>query len=319
VPVMRVTRDLTRGPLFPLACLALACLGACSTPAPTPTPTAGTSGQEAREAETPAPPLRPTPQQIRPRRVWSVADVPNLQPEAGHYRVHMIDVGTGLAILVQGADFTLLYDGGTNDRAEQGSLRSQTDETRLLSYLFAALGPSGDADCAPPGDTWSEWEEMVEIDHVVLSHPHNDHGNMLDSVLNCYDVGTVWDAGHVNETAFLHAFYGAVAAHAGVQFRTVRPVPSDRRYDFGRRGQVIFPPGLDWSTFGAGHVETLGAGASFTVVHADHVVRVSDPNECSIVLRVDLGARSLLLTGDVESSPGHARPRRSLLSARSAR
>src|SRR5688572_28967106 len=43
------------------------------------------------------------------------ADVPSGPPAAGHFRVHTIDVGSGLAILVQGHDFNLLFDGGSGD------------------------------------------------------------------------------------------------------------------------------------------------------------------------------------------------------------
>lgn len=39
------------------------------------------------------------------------------------------------------------------------------------------------------------------------------------------------------------------------------------------------------------------------MVHADPRAAVDDPNECSIVLRVELGERSVILTGDVESGP----------------
>lgn len=292
-----------------LALLVVGCsLGACVSPAPERVTERPTAGEEEPEREARVTAAAPREARVRrsaivPRRVARVADVPRELPAAGRYRVHMIDVGTGLAILVQGADFTLLYDGGTNDRAEQGSLQDQNDETRLLSYLFAALGPSGGPSCAPAGDPWPPADGSVRIDHVVLSHPHADHGNMLDSVLACYDVGTVWDAGHVNRTLFLRAFYSAVVAEAGVRFRTVRPIPANRTYDFGQGNRVQFPQALAWETFATGHVEELGQGARFTVVHADPRRAVGDPNECSIVLRVELGGRSVLLTGDVESGP----------------
>src|SRR5688572_19686570 len=75
-------------------------------------------------------------------RVVTAADVPP-PPAPGTYRVHLIDVGTGLAVLVQGADFALLYDAGTNDREER--------PLRVLAYLAAALGSSGDDLCVEPG------------------------------------------------------------------------------------------------------------------------------------------------------------------------
>jgi hypothetical protein len=70
-----------------------------------------------------------------------LVDVSRTPPPPGTYRVHLIDVGTGLAILVQGHDFNLLYDGGTNDAAEK--------PLRVISYLAEAIGPSGDEACVP--------------------------------------------------------------------------------------------------------------------------------------------------------------------------
>ena len=52
---------------------------------------------------------------IADSRVSSVAQIPHDPPARGRYRVHMIDVGTGLAILVQGHDFNMLFDAGSGD------------------------------------------------------------------------------------------------------------------------------------------------------------------------------------------------------------
>jgi beta-lactamase superfamily II metal-dependent hydrolase len=52
-------------------------------------------------------------------RVETAADVPKNPPAPGSFRIHLIDVGTGLAILVQGHDFAMLYDAGTNDKEER--------------------------------------------------------------------------------------------------------------------------------------------------------------------------------------------------------
>ncbi|MGH9256676.1 MAG: hypothetical protein ACRD3C_19120 [Vicinamibacterales bacterium] len=45
----------------------------------------------------------------------------------------VVDVGTGLGILVRGPDFTLVYDGGSNDDLARGP------SNRMLAYLG---GPS---------------------------------------------------------------------------------------------------------------------------------------------------------------------------------
>src|SRR5687768_5379638 len=137
-------------------------------------------------AAKPQPPLQPgtPPRPGAPALAWkkieTAADLPPA-PAPGSYQIHMIDVGTGLAILVRGADFTLLYDAGTNDREEK--------PMRVAAYLAAALGPSGDDLCGAPA------EPRLKIDHVVLSHPHLDHASALDLVLHCYEVPDFWDSG----------------------------------------------------------------------------------------------------------------------------
>src|SRR5262249_18728449 len=64
------------------------------------------------------------------KRAETADDVPRTPPQRGAYRVHLIDVGTGLAVLVQGADFAMLFDAGSNDRDEKPS--------RVIDYLTLA-------------------------------------------------------------------------------------------------------------------------------------------------------------------------------------
>ena len=52
-------------------------------------------------------------------------------PAAGTFVVHAIDVGTGLAIFVEGHDFTLLYDAGSNDDTARGA------DNRVVAYIRA--------------------------------------------------------------------------------------------------------------------------------------------------------------------------------------
>ena len=57
--------------------------------------------------------------------------VPGEAPPAGTYVVHSIDVGTGLSIFVEGTDFTLLYDAGSNDDT------ARAPDNRVIAYLKA--------------------------------------------------------------------------------------------------------------------------------------------------------------------------------------
>ena len=67
------------------------------------------------------------------------------------FTLDAVDVGTGLGILLRGADFTLIYDGGSNDDLARGA------NNRMLAYLKLVVST------------------LKVIDHMILSHPHRDH------------------------------------------------------------------------------------------------------------------------------------------------
>ena len=246
----------------------------------------------------PRPPARPTqppnePGQTEPRpgspqiawkRVQTVADVPPA-PAPGTYQVHMIDVGTGLAILVRGSDFAMLYDAGTNDRGEK--------PLRVVAYLAATLGPSGDDLCvdggAPP-------VTRVKLPHVVLSHPHLDHASALDLVVHCYDIANFWDSGSINETVFYRELMSGIARSPTIAYHTAASPTDDRAISI--KGTAIALP--RWDRFSEGDTVQLGEGAKFTILHAEGK-KLGDFNQNSVVLAVELGGAKLLLVGDAES------------------
>jgi competence protein ComEC len=237
---------------------------------------------------------------ISVRPVSKVSDLSADPPQVGTYRIHLIDVGTGLSILIQGHDFNLLYDGGSND--DGAGISASGNNSRLLAYLYGALGPSGPSECVPNGDQWPNHagSERVTIQHVVLSHPHKDHADMLDEVIHCYTVENVWDSGVVNPTKVYAEFLQAVSEEPGVTFHTVLPIPPDRQFQVGA-ATVAIPNSVAWISFGEGTQQALGQGASFVVLYADTVAHPNDYNRNSLVLRVNLGQHSLLLMGDAES------------------
>jgi competence protein ComEC len=236
----------------------------------------------------PIPPILRPPNAPEPRITWRRVETAAAMPPApspGHYQVHLIDVGTGLAILVRGADFALLYDAGTNDRDER--------PRRVVDYLTVALGPSGDELC---GDVPAA--ERRALDHVVLSHPHLDHASALDLVLHCFDVATFWDSGRSNDTVFYRELLAGISRTPRTRYRTAADVPVDR----ARRVRDLDVTLPDWQRFSDGDVVELGAGARFTILHADGKQQ-RDANQNSIVIAVELGAARLLLVGDAESGP----------------
>lgn len=231
---------------------------------------------------------------------------------AGRYRLHLIDVGTGLSILVQGPDFNLLWDGGSAD-PDEGQRRGARN--RLLAYLHGALGSStaaSDPECQPTGDPADDVPVagVSVLDHVFLSHPHADHGVFLADVLRCYPVRHVWDAGVQSDTAFYQAFLEAVRDEPEVVLHTAADLSASAVFQFGAGGadpvrRVDLSPLVAqgrWKPFATGDREALGAlGAHLRVLHADAGV-FSDVNQNSTVLRLHLHEVGVLLMGDAEST-----------------
>jgi competence protein ComEC len=274
-----------------VAALSLAVLAACPAPAREPTTPRPVTTLTPVPASLPQPkPTGEVPAEASPKITWKhverATDVPNTPPPQGTYRVHLIDVGTGLAIFVQGHDFNLLYDGGTNDAGEK--------PLRIVSYLAAALGASGDDLCVPKKSEVPKGRRP--IDHVVLSHPHSDHGSALDLVVHCYDVKHVWDSGRVNDAVFYRDFIQAVGKSATATYHTAITVPEDRAMVV--KGESIRIE--RWQTFREADVVELGARAQFTILHAEGK-KLSDPNQNSVVISVMLGNARMLLVGDAES------------------
>lgn len=238
----------------PLATLVLSALAGCagSSPAPAPAP--------------PAPVVEPVPVAGRP----------------SSWRLHLLDVGTGLAVLVRGDDFSLLYDGGSNDDRALGP------DNRLLAYLHRLLGRSGGAHCRPDGGEAPE----RRLNHLVLSHPHRDHVSLLPDVVGCFAVANAWEPGAKSNGQAYRAFLNALSRERGLVYHTARPPPQNHRLrtrddEFEMRS---------WRRVRELEVIPLGRSARATVLSARH--EVHDLNDASLVLRLDLGRASVLLTGD---------------------
>ncbi|MFT3697505.1 MAG: MBL fold metallo-hydrolase [Kofleriaceae bacterium] len=252
----------------------LSFLAACPSPKP-PTGPTGPTGPTTGQVNTP-----PGGPKITYQRVEDPGDVPTTPPPPGTYRIHLIDVGTGLSILVQGSDFNLLYDAGTNDKSEKPS--------RVIAYLKHAIGASGDDLCEGGGP-------RKKLDDVVLSHPHFDHASALDLVIHCYDVTDIFDSGRVNEAVFYRQFLESVSRSTGT-YHTAADVPDDHTVSV--KGTPIEIK--NWQRFSEGDVVKLGGGAQFQILHAE-AKKLPDPNQNSVVIAVELGGARLLLVGDSES------------------
>jgi beta-lactamase superfamily II metal-dependent hydrolase len=208
-------------------------------------------------------------------------------PAPGTYRIHSIDVGTGLAILVEGADFTLLYDAGSNDDT------AREQRNRVKAYLRAVR----------PG--------LQRIDHLVLSHPHKDHSELMPDVVEAYEVLHVWDSGSVNPICSYRALLEDVAAESGSTYHHATGRSGPHRVSFAAKTCYGRPlpeavVSIDRAEpIAIGRTLRIGDGAGLTVLHTDGT-RTNQYNEASVVVRLDLGRRRLLLPGDAEA--GGRRP-----------
>ena len=192
----------------------------------------------------------------------------------GSFKIHVIDVGTGLAVFVEGPGFTMLYDGGSQDDLAMGP------GNRVVAYLKAAR------------------PDMTTIDHLILSHPHKDHVELLPDVLDRYVVRNVWDSGAFNPTRGYCLFLRRVAVEPGIAYHDADAT--------GGFHEVTFPTGSCSATVRIPQAAmmtrapvALGPSATMNVLYIDSKHH-SDPNDNSVVVRLHLGDRRVLLTGDAE-------------------
>jgi len=121
---------------------------------------------------------------------------------------------------------------------------------------------------------------VKQIDWLVATHPHSDHIGGLIQVLKSLPVGEVWDIAMAYESPVYRDFLLAV--------RNAR-TPDGKRPVFRR-----VRAGLTLTPAGGVRVEVLAPREPLLIGTR------SDPNNNSIVLRIDAPGGSFLFTGDVE-------------------
>jgi competence protein ComEC len=193
------------------------------------------------------------------------------------YRLHAVDVGTGLALFVEGPDFALVYDAGSNDDMAKGA------RDRFVAYLRKVR------------------PDLTTIDHLIASHPHQDHLSMLPDVLKAYRVRNVWESGRFFPSCVYRDFLEAIAGSADTLYHQVTPGTGDRPVAYGKNCNrdartLILHRGAEIDA----EPVALGAGARMTFLYRD-ATDYEDPNGNSLVTRLDLGPVRILLTGDAEA------------------
>lgn len=94
------------------------------------------------------------------------------------FRVHILDVGQGLSVLIESGEDTLLYDGGSPDTS-----------SFVVSYLQ---------------------EQGIEtIDYCIASHYDADHLSGIVGVLHKFEIGTLIAPDYTYHTKTYHSFLSA--------------------------------------------------------------------------------------------------------------
>lgn len=192
----------------------------------------------------------------------------------GPLTLHVIDVGTGLAVFVEGPSFTMLYDGGSQDDLADGP------DNRILNYIQAVR----------PG--------LQTIDHLILSHPHKDHLELLPDIFDRFAVRNVWDSGAINKTRGYCRFLKKVEAEPGVRYHDAIATGGFHRVAFTGKtcsGEVVLPQ----AEMMTASPVALGPGGTMSILYRD-ASKHHDPNENSVVIRLDFAGRRILIAGDAE-------------------
>ncbi len=124
------------------------------------------------------------------------------------------------------------------------------------------------------------WRWIGRIDVLVITHPHPDHANGTRALLRNFSVGEVWEPGVPSGLPAAGWVAEWTATH-GIPRHTVRAGFPLRRWG-DVAVEVLHPP-----------ARALLAGSPRG--------RASDTNSNSIVLRLGVNGRSLLLAGDLEA------------------
>jgi competence protein ComEC len=240
-----------------VACVVLAssCRAAPPTSAPPPT---GQAYADYLRDDPPPPPVRPA--GTDPDDVMAL---------------HFIDIGQGLAVLIELPCGAVLVDTGGEENERFQS------EPRLLAYLDAFFARRGDLDAT--------------IDLLVITHPHIDHTRSIAAVLGRYRVRNVIDNGDVREDLGgtpqleMHAWIARQDGQVGHRDIAVDEIGPD-----GLTDEVIDP---------IGGCERSPTDPAIRALWGGRLGREElgeNPNDHSVVLRLDFGAASALITGDIE-------------------
>jgi competence protein ComEC len=137
-------------------------------------------------------------------------------------------------------------------------------------------GPDPELAIRRLGEELPFWQRRIDV--VLLTHPHEDHVAGLMAVLERFEIGLILDSGRPHDTPTYPRFLDAAAAEPGAVFSL--PRAGDRyRLDLSTVLTVLYPTQAD----------------------ADAPLIDDDVNNASVVMLLESGSFSALLTGDAKA------------------
>ncbi|MBI5449343.1 MBL fold metallo-hydrolase [Candidatus Gottesmanbacteria bacterium] len=158
-------------------------------------------------------------------------------------------------------------------------------------YIEAPNGNQILLDGGPDGKVIQALDKVMpfydrSIDILALSHPHLDHfGGFLD-ILPRYFVGAVLSSGTLGDTQEYKTFNKIGLPGQGGSYLAGRQATSGIKQIIARIGMVI----------------DMGRGVTISVLLPTHDVTNVKPHDGVMVLRLNYGKTSILLTGDMEKN-----------------
>lgn len=217
---------------------------------------------------------------------------------AAEMRIHAIDVGQGLAMLLEFPCGAMLIDTGAEHQPDRDNWANLTynGSKQLMDYLAAFFARRTDLN--------------KTLDVAFLTHPHKDHTRNILRVMRSYTVKNLVTTGLTRGSGSRFQNRARDLANAGTKTRLselARPANSNRR---GYHNQRIDPlncvaAGVDpdirvlWGRVpgkNGGTPKAANAGPPSGWTKSDW----ENLNNHSLVIRVQYGAFSALFTGDLE-------------------
>lgn len=193
--------------------------------------------------------------------------------EAGKLRMHVINVGQAESILIEMPKHALLIDAAGEDTERDTGKAAAKDFywRKLREYLDAFFARNPHLDNT--------------LYALIVSHPHKDHTKYLEFILNRYTVQHFIEGGHSHKSGY-SGIGDLVAARQIVNQKGIVHI----------RVKYNAVDSQELSSWASDIEQRSGARVRFLSGRRG----CNDANNDSLVMRIEYGQKSLLLTGDSE-------------------